>query len=33
MNWLPITAALACNSGDRLMEMRDKIPRGLHSTT
>jgi hypothetical protein len=31
MNWLLITAVLACNSGDRLVDLRDKIPRGLHS--
>jgi hypothetical protein len=31
MNWLLITAALACNPGDRLVDLRDKIPRGLHS--
>jgi hypothetical protein len=28
MNWLLITAALACNPGDRLVDLRDKIPRG-----
>jgi hypothetical protein len=31
MNWFLITAVLACNSGDRLVDLRDKIPRGLHS--
>jgi hypothetical protein len=31
MNWFLITAALACNPGDRLVDLRDKIPRGLHS--
>jgi hypothetical protein len=31
MNWLLIMAALACNPGDRLVDLRDKIPRGLHS--
>ena len=30
-NWLLITAVLACNSGDRLVDLRDKIPRGLNS--
>jgi hypothetical protein len=29
-NWLLITA-VSCNSGDRLVDLRDKIPRGLHS--
>src|SRR6186713_2958308 len=28
MNWLLITAALACHPGDRLVDLRDKIPRG-----
>jgi hypothetical protein len=27
MNWLLIMAALACNPGDRLVDLRDKIPR------
>jgi hypothetical protein len=31
MNWLLITAALACNPGDRLVDLRDKIPRGMNS--
>ena len=31
MNWFLITAALACNPGDRLVDLRDKIPRGLRS--
>jgi len=31
MNWLLITAALACHPGDRLVDLRDKIPRGLNS--
>ena len=31
MNWLLIMAALACNPGDRLVDLRDKIPRGLNS--
>ena len=31
MNWLLIVAALACNPGDRLVDLRDKIPRGQHS--
>ena len=31
MNWLLIMAALACNPGDRLLDLRDKIPRGLNS--
>ena len=31
MNWLLIMAALACDPGDRLVDLRDKIPRGLHS--
>jgi hypothetical protein len=31
MNWLLITAALACNPGDRLVDLRDKIPRGQNS--
>jgi hypothetical protein len=31
MNWLLITAVLACNSSDRLVDLRDKIPRGLNS--
>jgi hypothetical protein len=31
MNWLLIMAALACDSGDRLVDLRDKIPRGLNS--
>ena len=26
-----LTVALACNSGDRLVDLRDKIPRGLNS--
>ena len=30
-NWLLITAVLACNSGDRLVDLRDRIPRGLNS--
>jgi hypothetical protein len=31
MNWLLITAALACNPGDRLVDLRDRIPLGLNS--
>lgn len=31
MNWLLVTAALACNPGDRLVDLRDKIPRGMNS--
>ena len=31
MKWLLITAALACNPGDRLVDLRDNIPRGLNS--
>jgi hypothetical protein len=31
MKWLLTAAALACNPGDRLVDLRDKIPRGLHS--
>ena len=31
MNWLLIAATLACNPGDRLVELRDKIPRGVNS--
>jgi hypothetical protein len=31
MNWFLITAALACNPGDRLVDLRDKIPRRLNS--
>jgi hypothetical protein len=31
MNGLLIRAALACNPGDRLVDLRDKIPRGLNS--
>ena len=31
MNWLLITAALACNPGDRLVDLRDKIPPGMNS--
>jgi hypothetical protein len=31
MNWLLVTAALACNPGDRLVDLRDKIPRGVNS--
>ena len=31
MNWLLTMAALACNSGDRLVDLRDKIPRGHNS--
>jgi hypothetical protein len=31
MKWLLTAAALACNRGDRLVDISDKIPRGLHS--
>jgi hypothetical protein len=31
MNWLLLTAALACNPGDRLVDLHDKIPRGMNS--
>jgi len=31
MQWLLIAAALACNPGDRLVDLRDRIPRGLQS--
>jgi hypothetical protein len=31
MKWLMTAAALACNPGDRLVDLRDKIPRGLNS--
>ena len=31
MNWLLITAALTCNPGDRLVDLREKIPRSLNS--
>ena len=31
INWLLIMAALACNPGDLLVDLRDKIPRGLNS--
>jgi hypothetical protein len=31
MQWLLIAAALACNPGDRLMDLSSKIPLGLKS--
>ncbi len=31
MNWLLITAALAYNPGDRVVDLRDKIPQGMNS--
>ena len=31
MKWLVTAAALACNPGDRLVDWRDKIPRGVRS--
>jgi hypothetical protein len=31
MNWLLVMAALACNPGDRLFDLRDKTPRGQKS--
>jgi hypothetical protein len=31
MNWLLVMAALACNPGDRLVDLRDKTPRGQNS--
>ena len=31
MNWLLIAAALACNPGDRMVDLGDKIPRGVNS--
>ena len=31
MQWLLIAAALACNPGDRLVDLSNRIPRGLQS--
>jgi hypothetical protein len=31
MSWLLVAAALACNAGDRLVDLSAQIPRGLRS--
>jgi hypothetical protein len=31
MEWFLVAAALACNPGDRLIDLSSKIPRGLKS--
>ena len=31
MEWLLVTALLACNSGDRLIDLSSKLPPGLRS--
>lgn len=31
MEWLLVAAVLTCNSGDRLIDLSSKIPRGLKS--